>query len=244
MHETVNHVHHIRLCAILPPGLNVTCRGATLLPTSSARYLGIIIDEHLSFAEQVTRVVTVVKQKVAAFRHGRRNLSLSARRLFYLSIIQPTLDYASLAYVHSLNQQNYDQLLRVSLYAIKEIFGLDRMTPSRIVLNHAQLYALGLRFNLKLYMFVYRCLHGLASPLLTSMFDLLTHSVHTNAITRAQTTASIRLPPARTRYGFSSLSFLAADRWNILPSDCRQARSPNEFIALTKQYLGFPVKRQ
>ena len=127
---------------------------------------------------------------------------------------------------------------------MKAIFGLARQTPSRTVLNHAQLYPLELRLNIKLYMFVYRCLHGLASPLLAAIFVRLSDGARSTTVTRGQATDAPILPPARTRYGFHSIPFLASDRWNSLPPACRRARSPREFIALTKQYLGFPVKRQ
>ena len=55
---------------------------------------------------------------------------------------------------------------------MKKVFGLDRKTPTRILLQHTRLYPVEYRFNLKLYALVYRCLHNLTSPLLCNIFFL------------------------------------------------------------------------
>jgi len=228
----------------MPDNMSLTCRGVHIEPCSSTKYLGIIIDEHLTFKDQVNHVCTVAHQKVAAFRHNRRNLNKTARRLFYLSIVQSTLEYASSSYIHSLSQSLYNKLLTASTISIKKIFSLDRRTSNRIAHVYADLYTLEQRLNLKTYVFVYRCLHGLASPLLQSLFVPIAAADHTNAVTRGQSASALTLPRSRTRYGYNSVSFLGADRWNSLPSNCRQARSPAEFASRTKLYLGFPVRRR
>ena len=105
------------------------------------------------------------------------------------------------------------------------------------------LYTLESRYQLKLYVFAYRCLHGLASSLLSDMFVLRAEGSRTAVSTRGQSYSALVLPCARTRYGFTSISFLAADRWNSLPLECRQACSIPEFVSHVKLYLGFPGKK-
>ena len=179
--------------------------------------------------------------KLAAFKHGRRNLSLFAKRTFYLSIIQSALDYASNSYVHSLGSRPFNRLVTVSHIAMKKVFGLDRMTPTVVVLRHYNLYSFEQRINLKSYVFVYRCLFYLSSPFLTPLFVSRADGRHTHARTRGQAHNSLVLPNVHLAYGFRSISFLAADRWNALPSDCRQAASPSLFAHNIKSHLGYPV---
>ena len=126
---------------------------------------------------------------------------------------------------------------------MKRVFGLDRYTPTELVLTIANLYSLEMRLNLKLFVFVYRCLNGLSSSLLKDMYCPLSLSSHTRAFTRGQASSNLKLPTASSRYGYTSISFLGADRWNTLPVDCREARSLFDFIKHTKIHLGFPVKR-
>ena len=118
------------------------------------------------------------------------------------------------------------------------------MTPTTLLYSHTNLYALEKRLNFKTYVFVYRCLNGLASPLLRDRFTLRAHGARTAATTRGQVSAALVLPPANTRYGFSAISYLGAARWNTLPPACRMSSSPAEFRSSIKLYLGFPVKRR
>ena len=226
-----------------PDSIKLSCRGSDILPCSSARYLGLIIDEHLTFRDQVDRVCTIVNQKIGAFRHGRRNLSKASRRIFFLSIIQSSLEYASTAYVHSLSQTLYNQLTTTSRTALKKVFSLDRQTPTSIVHSFADLYSFEQRINLKTFVFVYRCLNQLTSPLLQLLFTTRSSGQHTHATTRGQLSTALVLPRPKSRFGFHAISFLAADRWNSLPPDCYQANSPARFASLAKQHLGYPVKR-
>ena len=115
------------------------------------------------------------------------------------------------------------------------------MTPTVVVLRHYNLYSFEQRINLKLYVFVYRCLFYLSSPLLTSLFVSRADGRHTHARTRGQAHNSLVLPNVHLAYGFRSISFLAADWWNALPSDCRQAASPSLFAHNIKSHLGYPV---
>lgn len=227
----------------LPDNITLRCRDVSIEPCQSARYLGVTVDQHLTFQEHVENVCLAAHQKTGAFRHNRRNLSLHARRLFYLSIIQSTLEYGSSAFVHSLTQDVYNKLITTSHLTLKKIFSLDRRTSTALVHNTAKVYTLEQRVNLKTYVFIYRCLNGLISPLLQSLFVPQAAGHRSRATTRGQTTAALILPAANSRIGFHCVSFLGADRWNSLPADCRTARSPSEFVSHVKSFLGFPVIR-
>eukprot|EP00117_Sycon_ciliatum_P031091 scpid111039/ scgid24383/ len=110
------------------------------------------------FQPQVEKVCGAVFGKIAAFRHGRKNLTPEAKRTFYLSIVQSTLDYASNAYLHCLSATLFNKIVTVSHIAMKKVFGFDRMMSTEIVLRKYHLYSFEQRINLKLYAFVYRCL--------------------------------------------------------------------------------------
>ena len=61
------------------------------------------------------------------------------------------------------------------------------------------------------------------------------------AVTRGQTTSMLALPTVKSRFGYHSIAFLAADRWNSLPSHCRLCESSAHFIHIIKSLLGYPV---
>ena len=201
------------------------------------------IDEHLTFAPRVKEVCAKAYGKVSTFKHGWRNLSKVARRLFYLSIVQSTLEFASSAHVHCLTSPLFQKLIVCSHLCMKKIFNLDRLTPTWVVLKHGSLYSLEQRFDYKLIYLVYRCLNSLASPVLQEIFVLRSTSHQMHAITRGQVNFSLCLPYVSSNYGKCSIYFLEAARWNQLPSESRQARSSAEFCTLIKSHLGFPAKK-
>ena len=109
------------------------------------------------------------------------------------------------------------------------------------VLARTKFYPIELRYNQKLCIFTYRCLNHLSSNHLQSLFILRTHAAHTDRKTRGQVQAMLATPHANSRYGYFSLSFLAADRWNMLPIAIRQAASLSDFHALVSAHQGLPV---
>ena len=124
------------------------------------------------------------------------------------------------------------------------MIGLSHETLCCNVNRHARVYTLEQRMNFKLYVLVYRSLHSQASTHLCQFFTLRADGPHTEARTRGQATAALVLPDATSRYGYHSIAYLGADRWNALPLACRKARSPADFRTQVKKFLGFPIKRR
>ena len=81
----------------------------------------------------------------------------------------------------------------------------------------------------------------MASPLLRNIFVLRVDATHTAAVTRGQTTSMLALPTVKSRFDYHSIAYLAADRWNSLPSHCRLCESSAHFIHTIKSLLGYPV---
>eukprot|EP00117_Sycon_ciliatum_P040795 scpid37281/ scgid3278/ Probable RNA-directed DNA polymerase from transposon X-element; Reverse transcriptase len=223
---------------------SITCKGTVIPESSHVLYLGLLLDSSLSFEQQVERVCAKAQCKVASFRHGRRDVSMTGRRMFYLTIVQSTLDYASTCYVHCLSAKLRDKLESTSNRCLRRVFGHDQYTSIDFILTKYNLYTFSRRVNLKLFVFVFRCLSRCTSPLLSTIFTPRSASCRTNAATRGQASAALNLPRATSRYGLNAISFLAADRWNMLPPGCRQAKPLSAFVTSTKSFLGFPVKRQ
>ena len=140
---------------ISKPSQSIPCATSIHLNTTvipavyEAKYLGVIIDSHLTFKGQVESVCRSIEKQLGAYRRGRKYLSHTARRMSYISVIQTSLTYASVAYVHSLTQHLYDRLIIKSHLAMKTVFRLHRRTPTAFVLSHAKLSPIELRYNFK-----------------------------------------------------------------------------------------------
>ena len=101
-------------------------QGATPLLVHEHRVLGVIIDHKLSWSAHIDSVVARAGRKIGCLRRVHRQLSLQARQLFLLSVILPTLDYASSAFCMQASAKDRDRLQAVFRRAIRADYGASR----------------------------------------------------------------------------------------------------------------------
>ena len=74
----------------------VTCNGTPIKTVTQARLLGVIVDDQLSWREHVNHLYRKIARKIGALRRSSRQLTPTARRQFFVSVIQPDFEYARL----------------------------------------------------------------------------------------------------------------------------------------------------
>ena len=136
-----------------------------------------------------------------------------------------------------------DRITRISNRAVRIVFGYPKYYDASLVLARNYLAAISLRYQFRLFVLVFRALHKLCSPLLSTCFLPRTAISQTSARTRSQYTLSLSLPLVSRRYGLYSPSFLGSDRWNALPADIRTISLLRNFRSSIQQFIGYPVKR-
>ena len=62
-----------------------------------SRVLGVIIDNNLTWSAHVDAVHSKVARKIGALKRSSRQLTRQARRSFFLTVIQPDLEYSAVA---------------------------------------------------------------------------------------------------------------------------------------------------
>ena len=78
--------------------LNVTCNGVHLGQTDTAKYLGVVMDERLSWSGHVSSIVRKVSGKLVSLWKIRQVLSESVMKHLYKSLLVPDILYCSNAY--------------------------------------------------------------------------------------------------------------------------------------------------
>ena len=92
------------------PRVTVLCRSQALPTVTSAKYLGVIIDEGLNFQQHLKAITARVSRKVGALWRTRRCLSLAARVTYLKSVVMPDLTYASSCFLFCLTAQQATDL--------------------------------------------------------------------------------------------------------------------------------------
>ena len=66
----------------------VTCNGTPIKTVTQARLLGVIVDDQLSWREHVNHLYRKIARKIGALRRSSRQLTPTARRQFFISVIR------------------------------------------------------------------------------------------------------------------------------------------------------------
>ena len=84
--------------------------GHCVTQVNNSWHLGVIVDDKLSWNDHVDAVCSKLARKTGALRRTFRQLTPSARRLYFISVIQPDLEYAMSAILPSMSEFNRNRL--------------------------------------------------------------------------------------------------------------------------------------
>ena len=156
------------------PG-NITCDEKKIPLVSNTRLLVVIADSNLSWKDHGDQVCLKVNRKIGAVRRSFRQLTPSARRAFFLSVIQPDLEYAASAIVPSMAVSQKNRLLATWRRAVRGAAGRGYQDNVAPLVKQLKIVSLEHRWALQVAEIVFRCNHGSAcdsSPTRFPVFDM------------------------------------------------------------------------
>ena len=166
---------------------------------------------------------------------------LNCLRMYYLGLIQADPEYAFNCYVGNLSACNLERLVKLSKSSIRAAFGVRPWHSSAPLFAKLNILPLEARLYIKTVIFTFRCINSLASAELSGLFTLRS-SLLAGCRTRGMQDNSLFLPDVSSAAGTHALSFFAADRWNMLPSDIRLCTLPAVIRRKLSEFLGHPVR--
>ena len=121
---------------------SVLCDNHALQVTSVAKYLGMVIDDKLSWTHHVDHVGKKVACTTGILWRQGRALSIRARRMWYVSMILSHLCYASNCFFPSLSVSLLNRLLRFSKSGLRAVFQAPKLTSTAPLLERLGLPSL------------------------------------------------------------------------------------------------------
>lgn len=193
--------------------------GQKLEVTQTVKYLGVTIDDKLSFKQQIDDVVSKQRVMIHAFRKIRNKLTLQTALLYYRSMILPRHDFACIIsdpclkkYDSKIETMNHNAL-RVAL----------RTKCSRIELRkRANITTMRTRREFFLLCFVFRCVHRLGSSMFDGKFEF--HKMPDGRTLRSANNFDehMLVVPRKSRYMNQTIAAKGAILWNTLPKSTRE----------------------
>ena len=199
--------------------------------TPTAQYLGLVLDNDLSWAPHVEYIGPKTARTIGQlWRHGR-GLSLLARRTWFLSMILSQLCYGSNSFFPGLSAHLLGQLEKMFKAGIRATLQQRLLTPTALLRSLLSNVSLPHTYTHKIVVFVHRCINFSCSPLLQQLFTRTApETVSDDQRTiLGQVSNLLQVPSLRGSAGRSTMIFRGSILWNALPFDFRVIGVPGPF---------------
>jgi len=207
---------------------NIFYDGQLLETTRKMTYLGLSIDENLSWDGQVANIMRKVAYKITLLRRLSSTLPEEILIQIYKTYIMPLIEYGATVWGFC-SKDNLDRaqhLINLTARVIKSNYdfinvrGIDLATQlgwQTFIQRRDYLMA----------SLMYKCVHGLAPNYLINSINLV--SEVSERVTRSSASLKIYLPRPNTEKFKSSFNYAGGAIWNNLDSTVQEAPSVASF---------------
>ena len=216
---------------------HVTVNGNIISVVEQFKYLGIILDPHLTFKDHVKKVVNMVKFGISNFKIIRPYIPTEAAKLYMHGMILSHIKYCLTNWCQtgvtsfSLVESLYKQTLKV-------LDNKPRSYHHCFIISKYNLLSID---NLKIFAdlcLVYKILNGLAPPPLRVFITTMDENIDENRrITRSVTRGDCAVSFRNSTFTQNVFSVRASAIWNKLPLAIRNCTNFNTFKVVLKGHL-------
>ena len=156
------------------------------------KYLGIYLDQTLSFNEHFNRIINKVSSQLSMLSRIRNNLTIYASEKVFSTMIRPKLDYCDFVWNTNLPISKYNRLEGVQKRAAKIILKDDSLDLDGLR-NQLGWKSIHNRSSINKLLLVFKCLHSLGPDIFNNYF-----SKSSNVYNTRRSGKDLLLPKIRT----------------------------------------------
>ena len=192
------------------------------------KYLGIIINQHLTWHDHVEILHSKVAQRLGVLKHMRHLLPVYARKLYVMTMIVPLLNYASVVWGDKNNKTLMNSLQILHNKAAKLILNKLPWSSSSDVLKELKWLELSQRRKFQRCIYMYYQLTEDAASFLKGK-DFHKYNTHNKDL--------LRTVKSNTNWGLQTSQNSCSQSWNSLPNDIKLLSMIDKFKRALKRYL-------
>ena len=209
---------------------------SSIAPNNKVKNLGCWFDGQLIMDTQINSICKTAFYHLYNIRRIRKFLNFECTKILVNAFVTSRLDFCN-SLLYGLPNNQLHKLQRVQNAAARLICNVGRLTTSLHHCTSSICYPSTIGFSLKILLFVYKALNGIAPSYISDLLEL-------KPATRYNLRSFINKLLLK-HANFKSLSTLG-DRsfkcagpklWNELPKDIRSATTVKSFKRLLKTYL-------
>ena len=184
--------------------------------SSSVKFLGVIVDEKLSFKEHIEYVSKKLSIGIGFLYRGREILNSKQLTLLYKAIIQPHLTYCNL--IWGINYPTHIKKLHIlQKRAARVILGLKYNDPVSHKLKDLGITPVSQLVKKQCMMMIYKIKHSLAPQNMQSLLQWKPDNLETICVRHR---GPLTVPFARTKYKQHTFKIFAPKLLNSLSTSC------------------------
>ena len=194
--------------------------------TQSFKYLGVTLNQSMSWADHVDAISTKINQRIGLIRRIRDVLPLQVRVTLYNTLILPLFDYGDVIWGDKNNDTIMSELQILQNKAAKVLLGQPPRSSeefrSQVPLRKKDFHRCTA---------IHKCLIGETDYNFNFIKNQAVHSYNTRR------SNDLRLPLPPTNWGKQTFIYQAAKDWNSLPTDLKKTHFLSIFKSKLKTFL-------
>ena len=204
--------------------VNVQIDGETIERVREIKYLGVIIDDMLTFKSHIDNVIKKVAKKYGIMCRLKNELTVTSKILLYKSLISPHIDFCS-SILFLANGTQILRLQRLQNKIMRLILRCNRYTSFSFMLDALQWLSVKQRVYFLTMVFIYKILNGLLPRYLCDRIERGT-DVHRYNTRNA---GDARTPNFLLNRSQNSLLYKGINFFNSMPRQVKRAATMAEF---------------
>jgi hypothetical protein len=214
----------------------ILLNGVSFSPSSSVKYLGVILDSHLSFSSNVSLTSSSCFSMLRRIRAVRSSLTRPVLKSLVSSLVHSRLDYCISAHA-GLPASTLWGLQRVLHASARLVTGAERHEHIRPLLRDLGWLSVRERIESRLMTLVFLCRGGLAPSYLSDELHEVASAPGRSRL-RSATSGQICVPRVRRpTLGGRTFAATASRAWNRLPNEVTSSETEAIFKASVKSFF-------
>ena len=214
--------------------LSLTADGYLIYRVSKFKYLGVIIDELLSWKEHVNSISIKIARGAGILYRLKNFLPQKVLRTLYFTLVYPYMHYSCYVWANSFCY-NLKRIQILQNRAVKSIY-FNNLNTKEVFLK-SQLLTVRQICQLQTAVFMYKYLNNLAPPGLTQLVLFHLSSYYHAYPTSSSTHFSLISDICHTQRAAFSIKYVGVKLWNSIPLEIKDSVSVPSFKYNYKKHL-------
>ena len=207
-------------------------KSVPLKQCNQALFVGVNIDEHLTWKQHITRVNALIRTKAGTLFRLRNFVPQNILVLLYKAFIQPYITYGLEVWGNTYSSY-LNPILITQKMCLRAITFSGLRNPSSPLFHKLRILDVYKLYKLLVGNFVFDLYHQNVPHPMTDYFQVVDHCYDT----RQKLGMNLTLPKMHTCKGQSAISYTGAQLWNSLPNVIKAHTSRCSFTKALREHL-------